>query len=83
MVNCHVFSLGKGREIGMKMEAVLASCREFLADESGLETVEWGIVSGIIVMGTVGTITAIAGDVRDLYDHLHDVLERAGEGPKK
>ena len=33
--------------------------RKFLANESGTETVEWGIMAGLIVAGLVAIVAAI------------------------
>ncbi len=35
----------------------------FVKDESGLETVEWAIVGGVIVAGAVANFVLISGDM--------------------
>jgi len=37
----------------------MTKLRSFISDEQGLETVEYGIIVGLIVAGTIGAITAI------------------------
>lgn len=42
---------------------VLKQIKEFMLDESGLETVEWAIVGGIIVAGAAAFFVTIGVDV--------------------
>ena len=44
--------------------------RRFLKDERGLETVEYAIILGIIVVTTIGFITTIGTWVRDKFQGL-------------
>jgi len=43
---------------------MLDSIKRFMKDESGLETVEWAIVGGIIVVAGAGFFFTIGGDVK-------------------
>ena len=38
--------------------------REFLNDESGLETVEWAVIIGIIVLAAMAAFTPLSGWIR-------------------
>ncbi len=42
---------------------MLNQIKKFMLDESGLETVEWAIVGGIIVAGSAVLFVTIGGDV--------------------
>ena len=42
---------------------MLNQIKKFMLDESGLETVEWAIVGGIIVAGAAGFFVTIGVDV--------------------
>jgi Flp pilus assembly pilin Flp len=42
---------------------MLNQIKKFMLDESGLETVEWAIVGGIIVAGSAALFVLIGGDV--------------------
>jgi len=42
---------------------MLNQMKKFMLDESGLETVEWAIVGGIIVAGAAALFVAIGADV--------------------
>jgi pilus assembly protein Flp/PilA len=44
--------------------------RRFLFDESGTETVEWGIMAGLIVAGLVGVVGTIGTWVKGKFDTL-------------
>jgi Flp pilus assembly pilin Flp len=52
------------------METVGNILRRFVRDENGLETVEYAIIAGLIVAGTVLTITAIGVWVKAQFDGL-------------
>ncbi len=51
--------------------------RAFSADEAGLETVEYAIIMGLIVSGTVGFVSAIGLIVRGKFEKMLGVLEEA------
>jgi pilus assembly protein Flp/PilA len=42
---------------------MLNQIKKFMLDESGLETVEWAIVGGVIVAVGAGLFISIGGDV--------------------
>ena len=44
--------------------------KRFIVDESGLETVEYAILTGLIVAGVVLTIVALGGWVKGQFDGL-------------
>jgi Flp pilus assembly pilin Flp len=44
--------------------------KRFVAEESGLETVEYAIIVGLIVAGTIVTIAAIGTWVKAQFDSL-------------
>ena len=41
--------------------------KRFVSDQSGLETVEYAIILGIIVVGTIFAITQIGGWVKNQF----------------
>ena len=51
--------------------------RRFLTDERGLETVEYAIILGIIVVATIGFITTIGGWVSGKFEDLSTGLPAA------
>ena len=51
--------------------------KRFLKDESGLETVEYAIILGLIVVGVITTIGLIGGFVKLQFDTLEAGLNPA------
>ena len=43
---------------------------KFMADERGLETVEYAIIAGLIVVGTIGLLASIGGWVNTKFTQL-------------
>ena len=58
----------------MRMRNVM---KRFIKDEKGLETVEYAIIAGLIVVGVIMTVTTIGGYVKDRFDALSDALATA------
>ena len=48
--------------------------KSFFSDESGTETVEWGLMAGLIVGGLVLTVAAIGSWVANSFDDLESAL---------
>jgi Flp pilus assembly pilin Flp len=51
--------------------------RRFIADERGLETVEYAIIAGLIVAGAIATIATIGGYVASRFQALENALKPA------
>ncbi|MEO6434840.1 MAG: Flp family type IVb pilin [Tepidisphaeraceae bacterium] len=49
----------------------------FLTDESGTETLEWGLVCGLIVVGSIAAITTIGPKITDLWNDINADLPAA------
>lgn len=52
----------------------MESLRRFWNDESGLETVEYAIILGLVVAGTIGLVTAIGAWVNGQFQSVADEL---------
>ena len=50
------------------MKRVIQSLVRFAKDEKGTETLEWGLVCGLIVVGAIVVITAIGPKVTDMWN---------------
>ena len=48
--------------------------KRFIADESGLETVEYAIIAGLIVVGVIATVVSIGGWVATQFTALNTGL---------
>ena len=51
--------------------------KRFVRDESGLETVEWAIVGGLVVAVGAIVFTLIGGDVKTSLENLQGVTSDA------
>jgi len=49
----------------------------FLRDEQGTETLEWGLVCGLIVVGAIVAITAIGPKVTDMWNDVNNEIPAA------
>jgi pilus assembly protein Flp/PilA len=59
------------------MKSVRQSIAAFLRDEAGTETLEWGLVCGLIVVGAIVAITAIGPKVTDMWNDLNNEIPAA------
>lgn len=57
------------------MSAITKFVRRFLADDQGLETVEYAIIGGLIVAGTIVTIVAIGLWVNNKFNSINTNLQ--------
>ena len=48
----------------------MQNIKNFLADERGLETVEYAIITGMIVTGLVAVVVAIGAWIKGKFDGL-------------
>ena len=53
---------------------MLTLIKKFMADEKGLETVEYAIIAGVIVVGTIATIISIGAWVGVNFTALDNAL---------
>jgi Flp pilus assembly pilin Flp len=51
-----------------------STLRRLLQDESGTEVLEWGLVCGLIVIGSIVAITAIAPKVKTMWGNINASL---------
>ena len=49
--------------------------KRFFKDEKGLETVEYAIIAGLIVVGVIVTVTSIGGYVKAKFEQLASALQ--------
>ena len=63
-----IANLSKGEVIMCK------AIRAFLADEQGTETLEWGLVCGLLVVGAITAITLIGPKVSDMWSDLNNEI---------
>ncbi len=56
------------------MQRIMKAVQAFWADEAGLETVEYAIITGLIVSGTILSVSFIGGWVSDQFEDMADTL---------
>ena len=49
----------------------------FLKDDSGTETLEWGLVCGLIVVGALTVMALVGPKVSALWNDLGNAVEKA------
>ena len=58
--------------------AKLCSClARFVRDESGTETLEWGLVCGLLVIGAITAIALIGPKVTDMWNDVNNEIPAA------
>jgi len=59
------------------MKRIAQNIAAFLRDEAGTETLEWGLVCGLIVVGAIVAITAIGPKVTDMWNDMDNAIPAA------
>jgi Flp pilus assembly pilin Flp len=54
---------------------------QFLRDESGTETLEWGLVCGLIVVGAIVVLTTVGPKITAMWNALNNAIPESGPGP--
>jgi Flp pilus assembly pilin Flp len=55
----------------------MRSIQRFFSDEQGLETVEYAIIAGLIVVGLVAIVVAIGNWVKNSYSNVQSTMPGA------
>jgi len=56
------------------MKAFIQRAARFVRDERGTETLEWGLVCGLIVVGAIVAISAIGPKVKTMWDNTNSAI---------
>ena len=62
---------------GMSMSLSKAMSKKicaFLSDESGTETLEWGLVCGLIVVGAIAAIALVGPKITALWNNVNSAI---------
>ena len=59
------------------MAKVSQSLVRFLRDESGTETLEWGLVCGLLVIGAIAALALIGPKVTDMWNDVNNEIPAA------
>jgi Flp pilus assembly pilin Flp len=60
-----------------QIREILGHLRRFLRDESGTETMEWGLVCGLLVIGAIVALTFIGPKVTDMWNDVNNSIPAA------
>jgi Flp pilus assembly pilin Flp len=52
----------------------LKQMREFILDESGTETLEWGLVCGLVVVGAIAAIALLGPKVTAIWNNINSAI---------
>lgn len=53
------------------MARIMTAVRQFFREERGTETLEWGLVCGLIVVGAITAMALIGPKVTQMWDELN------------
>jgi len=56
------------------MKNVARALRSLLRDERGTETMEWGLVCGLVVIGAIAAIVLIGPKVKATWDNINTAV---------
>jgi len=59
------------------MKAIAKMVRGFVSDESGTETLEWGLVCGLLVVGAITAIGFIGPKITDMWNDVNNEIPNA------
>jgi len=59
------------------MKAIAKMVRGFWNDESGTETLEWGLVCGLLVVGAITAIGFIGPKITDMWNDVNNEIPNA------
>ena len=55
--------------------------RWFITDEQGLETVEYAVIGGLILVGVVATVIAVRDALKVRFQELQQAIQGSGGPP--
>jgi len=56
--------------VGQRRMVMRMLVSQFVRDERGMETVEWGVLAALIVAGLVGVIAGLGGNIKTKFTNL-------------
>ena len=59
------------------MSRFVTRLNRFMRDDSGTETLEWGLVCGLLVIGAIIAINAIGPKVTDMWNDVNEEIPAA------
>jgi Flp pilus assembly pilin Flp len=59
------------------MRKFVTNCLPFMKDDGGTETLEWGLVCGLIIVGAITLLALMGPGVTDMWNDVHNELAPA------
>ena len=59
------------------MSRVKAKLSRFFSDDRGTETLEWGLVCGLLVIGAITALVLIGPKVTDMWNDTNNAVQDA------
>ena len=59
---------------------MLKTVKQFISDEKGLETVEYAVMTALVVAGMVAAITALSAAIVGQFNDTADTITNIGGG---
>lgn len=59
------------------MLGMLKNIRTFLADDSGVTAIEYGLIAGLIAVVIIAVITTVGTDLTNLFNNVSGGLQNA------
>jgi Flp pilus assembly pilin Flp len=59
------------------MSSVIRVLGRFLSDDRGTETLEWGLVCGLLVIGAITALAAIGPKITDMWNDVDNAIPAA------
>ncbi len=60
--------------VEISVKAIHQVLKQFLKSDSGTETLEWGLVCGLIVVGAIAAITTIGPKIATLWNNVNNSI---------
>jgi pilus assembly protein Flp/PilA len=61
------------------MKALGNAVKRFFRDEQGTETLEWGLICGLIVVGAITVLTLVGPKVTQMWNTVGDKVSGAAD----
>ena len=58
------------------MRAVSTGIWNFIRDERGTETMEWGLLCGLIVIGSIAAIIAVGPKITAMWESTNSAIQK-------
>lgn len=57
------------------MKSLKNWCVSFVKDEAGTETLEWGLICGLVVVGAIAAMTFIGPKVTSIWNNVNSTVQ--------